>query len=476
MIKTIALSSGINKVDFDPDEKSPYFYTSNEYVWIKNLSADTVYVSLSEDCGNSVDGTAAIAPYDAYMLILDSRNAFYAAGSGSIEVHTSDISTCPFKISQKGGDVSAEGSVVQLGGLQGGVPFSEVTVKGKNLLPVMRSRTIGGLTYTSGTDGSVTVTGTQTAANYPTINTNAGILLSKGDYALSGGTDLLQITAYDIEEDTVIARAKSTPGYFTLKEDKYIRIYVYSPATSNGLTMNEVLHPQLEYGDTATEYAPPITGQELTVTACGKNLLNNDILPNGTYSGLNVVTNADGSVTVNGTNTSEDTVWLTLSTRTRMLKAGTYTLSGCSKWVSSLNETYAYNIYQRPNGTDGWAIITSVGKSLTFTCDDCYIRSGIAVGAGDTVDLIFEPQIEVGSTATPYEPYSGADYTITPDSNPYTVPTEIYQQDGVNTVYVTGEGEPTLSVKGIKENAAVKRIWDKLNELTTAVIVSNGEI
>lgn len=349
MIKTIALSSGINKVDFDPDEKSPYFYTSNEYVWIKNLSADTVYVSLSEDCGNGVDGTAAIAPYDAYMLILDSRNAFYAAGSGSIEVHTSDISTCPFKISQKGGDISAEGDSVQLGGLQGGVPFSEVTVKGRNMLSYPYSdgtdKTLNGITYIDNGDGTITAGGTATADSAFYFINHADVALTNDRYFLSGcpaggtgNTYDIVLATFDENNTTIDAYNDTGTGrQIVITEGaKYVSVYI---RIRSGVTVDKlVFKPMLELGNTATEYVLPIIGQELTIT---------------------------------------------------------------------VNDT---------------------------------------------------------------------DYTITPDSNPYTVPTEIYQQDGINTVYVTGEGEPTLSVKGVKTNAAVKRIWDKLNELTTAIIVSNGEI
>lgn len=113
MIKTVNLSSGVNKTDFDPDGNDPYFFTTNEYVWIKNLSADTVYVSLSEDCGKGADGTASIASGGSGMIVLDSRNAFYAVGSGDVEIHTSDVSTCPFKLPQNGGD-STGGSTAQL--------------------------------------------------------------------------------------------------------------------------------------------------------------------------------------------------------------------------------------------------------------------------------------------------------------------------------------------------------------------------
>lgn len=67
---------------------------------------------------------------------------------------------------------------------------------------------------------------------------------------------------------------------------------------------------------------------------------------------------------------------------------------------------------------------------------------------------------------------NGVDYTITPDSNPYVIPNDIRQQDGLNTISVS-EGE--ISVVGVRKNAAIKRIWDEIDEIKTAIIVSNGE-
>ena len=78
-----------------------------------------------------------------------------------------------------------------------------------------------------------------------------------------------------------------------------------------------------------------------------------------------------------------------------------------------------------------------------------------------------------------YEDYLGKQTScITPDSNPYTVPFEIYQRDGLNYVYVhvAGSDKPTLTVTGLKESITLEKIWNKLLELETAIIVSNGEI
>ena len=98
----------------------------------------------------------------------------------------------------------------------------------------------------------------------------------------------------------------------------------------------------------------------------------------------------------------------------------------------------------------------------------------IAISSGTVCDnVVIQPQLERGAVATEYEPYSGSVTTITPDSNPYTVPNDIRQQEGINNVSVSA-GEVTVT--GVRRNAAIGKIWAKLDELTAALIVTNGEI
>ena len=84
----------------------------------------------------------------------------------------------------------------------------------------------------------------------------------------------------------------------------------------------------------------------------------------------------------------------------------------------------------------------------------------ITIDPGSAVDVTLYPQFELGGTATPYEPYHGAEYTITPTSNPYTIPNDIRQVEGLNVVSVS-EGD--ISVTGVQKNAAIKRIWDDMS-------------
>ena len=101
-----------------------------------------------------------------------------------------------------------------------------------------------------------------------------------------------------------------------------------------------------------------------------------------------------------------------------------------------------------------------------------YIRWRYLFDNGASIDMLTNIQLELGDTATAYEPYHGSTTTITPDSNPYVIPNDIRQQDGLNNISVSAG---TLSVTGVRKNAAIKRIWDEIDEIKTAIIVSNGE-
>ena len=112
------------------------------------------------------------------------------------------------------------------------------------------------------------------------------------------------------------------------------------------------------------------------------------------------------------------------------------------------------------------------GAELDLTGD---LRFGVRISIFPGVvcnGLIFYPQLERGSSATTFEPYSGSELKITPDSVPFSVPNDIRQQDGINNIMVSAG---TVQVTGARRNLALKKVWDKLDEITAAVIVSNGE-
>ena len=209
-----------------------------------------------------------------------------------------------------------------------------------------------------------------------------------------------------------------------------------------------------------------IIGQDLTVNVSEKNLL--PTMSNSTtLSGVTYTVNADGTITLNGT--VEKTGSGVDVANKIPLKAGVYTLSGCPEGGSGTTFSLRVGL-----GTTNTLYGRDYGNGLKITAEtDTVITVMIQSLVGIVFDnVVFRPQLELGDTATAYEPYHGSTTTITPDSNPYTVPNDIRQQDGLNNISVSAG---TLSVTGVRKNAAINRIWDEIDEIKTAIIVSNGE-
>ena len=211
-----------------------------------------------------------------------------------------------------------------------------------------------------------------------------------------------------------------------------------------------------------------IIGQDLTVSVSGKNLIPYPYVnTTKTINGITFTDNGDGTITANGTATALANfalVWKNLH-----IPKGTYTISGCPKG-GNVNTGFFIVC-----GTDSIRYAADTGNGGTFTIseDTNDFTFSIRINSGVTVDnLVFRPQLEIGTVATAYEPYHGSTNTIKPDSNPYVLSNDIRQQDGLNVV---GVSEGKISVTGVQKNAAIKRIWDEIDEIKTAIIVSNGE-
>ena len=390
-------------------------------------------------------------------------NADYAINSNTVNNHTvdSDVPANAVFTDTTNSDVTIVGNPVQLDGLQGGVPFSEMIVKGKNLIPFpyydSNSKTQNGITFTVNADGTVTANGTSTDIAYFYIAMYAKIVKKGVRYAISGCPEGANADTYRIfinerksdgTSNGIFIADFNDNKSFTVSDNCdsiHIAIQIRSGVTVDNL----VFRPQLELGDTATSYEPPITGRELQVNVSGKNLLQK--MTDKTIGGLHYSPNGDGSVSVTGTQTAENYPGIT-STSGMLLKAGKYTLSG---------GTERLQITALDVGTNT-VIARSKIAPATFSIDnDKYIRIYVySSGAynSQTFDDVLYPQLEIGTAATEYEPYHGSATTIIPTSNPYTIPNDIRQQEGLNNISVS-EGE--ISVVGVRKNAALKKIWDE---------------
>lgn len=197
----------------------------------------------------------------------------------------------------------------------------------------------------------------------------------------------------------------------------------------NGIEVDiDGLTIQLERNNSVTDYEPYVGGtdspnpdypQDVKVVSgnqsiriSSKNL--QSVRSSTTTNGITFTTNPDGSITINGTTTGSAYFNLnnTASTRLMLKKGLTYTLSAgvtlpqgvrfVTRSVSSPATLYM-DIY----GTNTSGATKTIEQDvLTFTYIAIY-------NAGTTINnLTIYPQLEVGSTATTFEPHSEQNYTV----------------------------------------------------------------
>lgn len=193
-----------------------------------------------------------------------------------------------------------------------------------------------------------------------------------------------------------------------------------------------------------------ISGQEMTLTATGKNQLPITVT-NGTGAGVTYTVNND-EVTVSGTTTGVSTITvsapnMTITQDMRLSYRGN--LSGMTPKATVLRN--GETVYPTPNDTTGSKLLA--GDVL----QNVYIQQQ---SADVVVSGSAKFQLEYGTEVTEYEKYSSETYTFTPDSVDYVIPTDITQKENVNVLAIDAEGA-TLSVTGVRTNAAVAKLWNK---------------
>ena len=253
---------------------------------------------------------------------------------------------------------------------------------GKNKLPYVVGGTSGNATAVVSSDGSVTLNGTGFAAFYTDYFT-----LPAGTYILNGNTDYPNTVIY---LDGVSGSSDiNTGATITFSEETTMRgvVQIYPDKTVSNLTLKPMLRKSAE----SSTYAPyenicPISGHTEVVTQrTGKNLLPNEKYP---VRNLNVIIGqADG-------------------TYRTYLKAGTYTISAKANAQIGI-------FYRKSDGESNVRITQTSDMPIgTFTVtDDGYYRIWAYNSNGVDANDIEWFQLELGSTATSYEPYDGDTYT-----------------------------------------------------------------
>ena len=140
------------------------------------------------------------------------------------------------------------------------------------------------LVWTVNSDGTITVTNTDTMADITADVTTKEFILEAGTYTFN--TNFAKIISTIKNGSKTIAATSNSASYitFTLTEQTSLYITFKCPM----MTYSGVIKPQIEYGSSATEYEEYGTGTDIdltsvTVTRRGKNLLkvaNRQVYPN----------------------------------------------------------------------------------------------------------------------------------------------------------------------------------------------------
>ena len=291
---------------------------------------------------------------------------------------------------------------------------------GKNLIPypyMYTTRTTNGVTYTDNGDGSVTVSGTATGYSdfffkIMSIAPNTTFTFSKNqsDDAANMAFILRQLDENRalIGTEITLIPTVATHTFTTAENARYIQIACkrYGNVECKG-----TYKPMLELGDTATEY------EKYTEYGVGDKTKNLIPYPYATTTktenGVTFTDNGDGSITANGTATGASQYFLKFSPDYFKLdKNATYILSGCPSGGTLTTYRIEFFLYQGntqllyKRDTGNGVIINNIPENYDIVTIKIMVYSGTTVN-----NLVFRPQLELGNTATDYEPYRAPDTT-----------------------------------------------------------------
>lgn len=170
-------------------------------------------------------------------------------------------------------------------------------------------------------------------------------------------------------------------------------------------------HVQAGIGEPSPDNIRPITGRTgAELVRCGKNLLD---FKSVTKNGISFTLRDDGGIHIKGSDTTGGMFLCT--TPINRVFSGTFSFSmGNSKVVGAdlqMRLLESHNAQVSSVATNIQAA-TAYAKT-TFTLDNQYVYGwAIRVGTGIEYDTVIYPQLELGTTATEYEPYQGETYEV----------------------------------------------------------------
>jgi hypothetical protein len=204
--------------------------------------------------------------------------------------------------------------------------------------------------------------------------------------------------------DYVEAQKAAFAGYSKRESDsKYANALTETVTGEGSVTVEDAW--------TAPVLGLDVVGKSEQVVTTGAQLLPQPQF-NDTKNGITVKTQTDGGISITGTATAA----ITFTVAEILLQAGQYTLSGLSGLV--VGKMYFQLVEISAQGGQFVGELAKVGHvtSATVTIDhDVWARAEIKVLSGVTADSVCYPMLNAGDTALPWEPYTGAAPSPSPD-------------------------------------------------------------
>ena len=231
----------------------------------------------------------------------------------------------------------------------------------------------------------------------------------KGDTGTFSAQDLQRITDLESESALVKELLQDNDTAFYRKPTSNNPVTFSDAAAANVKELIVTLTPsQSGSGDPSPSNVRPVSGvTSVTIRRTGKNLLDVTGI-SATPQQQNGVTcsrNADGSVSLSGTNTGGSELFLTLNNAIPLTPGLSYTLSG------GIVNKARLGLWRQ-----NWAGITSntdYGVSATFTApEDGFVRCLLVIPSGAEVNAVISPMIRLASEDGDFTPYQGQSLTV----------------------------------------------------------------
>lgn len=201
----------------------------------------------------------------------------------------------------------------------------------------------------------------------------------------------------DLFDLAAIAKSNGTNGIVS-KNDKD------SASAIKPVVFGENIHIQ----DSSNKHLSgmQLFGRTQQKTTIGKNLFDASAIGEYTKNGITFKYLGDGKISVKGTTTTSlgETRPVPLN-----LPTGKYYVSLNSN-VNVDHSIVTFMLSYEHNGTRVWK-----NSATEITAEDTNQYAYISVGRNETIDIVVQPQIELGEKATPAEPYTGGKPSPSPD-------------------------------------------------------------